>query len=259
MFSDSKTIFNALAEQYDAFRPHYPSEALIFLVTLGELDRTSDIADIGTGTGRIALELAKYVRLVYAIDTASVMLDRLNEHAEELGLTNIRTIEASAEETTLHDESLSMAIMAQSFHWVDKPKSLQEMHRILGPGKPLIVMWNQVVNVEDAYYKAVVATVKEYNSNYRGGADIISSDFQSSIEQSGLFDSIERFSFAFDLTHNIESYIGLLLSKSYIGVGIAQDKLPQFIEQVQGILTQYFPDGQVTEHYEAVILSARKR
>jgi ubiquinone/menaquinone biosynthesis C-methylase UbiE len=60
---DGRTIFNALAEQYDAYRPHYPAEALSFLVTLGELDGSSDVADIGSGTGRIALELAKYVRV----------------------------------------------------------------------------------------------------------------------------------------------------------------------------------------------------
>ena len=100
MYTDAKTIFNALAEHYDAYRPRYPAEALLFLITLAELDRTSDVADIGAGTGQIALELAKYVRLLYAVDTAAAMLDQLTEGAREQGLSNVRTIEASASRLT---------------------------------------------------------------------------------------------------------------------------------------------------------------
>ena len=259
MYTDTKTIFNALAEQYDAYRPHYPAEAILFLITLAELDRTSDVADIGTGTGRIALELAKYVRLVYAVDTAAAMLEQLNERAIEEGLTNIRTIEASAEDTGLGIESLSMVVLAQSFHWVDKPAALKEMHRILEPNKALVVMWNQVQNTSDGYYREIVSQIKRFNPSYRGGADILSADFQPTIERSGLFSGIDQFSFPFEAQYAFEAYIGFLLSKSYIGVGIPSDKLPAFMEEVYTILAKYFPNGKVLEKYETVMVVARKK
>jgi SAM-dependent methyltransferase len=258
MLFDNKTIFNALAEQYNAYRPHYPPQSLLFLVTLGELDRASDIADIGTGTGRIALELAKYVRLVYAVDTASVMLDQLQISAEEEGLSNIRTIEAPGEATGLLDESLDLVTLAQAFHWMDKSSALREANRILKPDKPLVLLWNQVTNTDDDYYSEIVSLIKKYNPSYKGGADILSTDFPDFIARSKLFGPIERYTFSFESTYTPESYIGFLLSKSYIGVGISSADLPHFIEGSYLILKKAFPDSHVVEKYETVMLTARK-
>lgn len=259
MNRDGKTIFNALAEQYDAYRPHYPAEAIGFLVTIGELDRTSDVADIGSGTGRVALELAKYVRVVYAIDTAAAMLDKLAARSQEDGLTNIRIIEASGEETTLPDESLELAVLPQSFHWMDKPRALREIHRILSDSKPLVIMWNQATNIDDAYYRQITSLIKSFNPDYHGGSDIVSSDFRAALEASGLFEPVERITFPFTLNYTIESYVGFLLSKSYIGAAITVDRLPDFIETVHGLLRTDFPHGAVTERYETVMLVARRK
>ena len=258
MIFDNKTIFNALAEQYDAYRPHYPPEALLFLVTLGELDRSSDVADIGTGTGRIAIELAKYVRLVYAIDTASVMLQQLQNSAEAEGLSNIRTIEAPGEATGLANESLDMATLAQSFHWMDKSSSLQEASRILKPKRPLVLLWNQVTNTQETYYTDIVSLIKKNNPNYKGGADIISADFPDRINDSKLFGSVERYTFPFEAHYSPENYIGFLLSKSYIGMGIKSNDIPQFIEDTTTILDRSFSDRKVIEKYETVMLVARR-
>ena len=259
MLFDNKTIFNALAEQYDAYRPHYPTEALLFLVTLGELDKQSDIADIGTGTGRIALELAKYVRLVYAVDTAVVMLDQLQISAEKEGLSNIRTIQSPGEVTGLTTESLDLVTIAQAFHWMDKQAALTEAYRILKPGKHLILLWNQVTNTEDEYYRDMVALIKRYNSKYEGGADIRSTDFPDHLNNSKLFGPIERFTFPFELQYSLESYVGFLLSKSYIGMGIPSAELPHFIEAAHQIMKKNFSDRDIIEQYETVMLAVQKQ
>jgi ubiquinone/menaquinone biosynthesis C-methylase UbiE len=255
---DNKTIFNALAEQYDAYRPHYPPEALLFLVTLGELDGTSDVADIGTGTGRIAIELAKYVRMVYAVDTASVMLQQLQIAAEEAGLSNVRTIEAPGEATGLQNESLDLVTLAQAFHWMDKSASLKEAHRILKPNEQLVLLWNQVTNTQDSYYTEIVSLIKKNNPAYKGGADIISADFPDHINESNLFGPVERYTFPFQADYTPENYVGFLLSKSYIGVGIKSANIPQFMEDTTVVLNKSFPDRKVVEKYETVMLVARK-
>ena len=258
MLFDNKTIFNALAEQYDAYRPHYPTEALLFLVTLGDLDKESDVADIGTGTGRIALELAKYVRLVYAVDTAVVMLNQLQVSAEKEGLSNIRTIQAPGEATGLSNESLDLVTIAQAFHWMDKQTALSEANRILKSRKHLVLLWNQVTNTEDEYYREMVALIKRYNVKYEGGSEIRSTDFPDHLSNSKLFGPIERYTFPFELYYSLESYVGFLLSKSYIGMGIPSAELPHFIEAAHQVMKKYFPDGNIIEKYETVMLAVRK-
>lgn len=258
MYYDGKTIFNALAEQYDAYRPHYPPDAISFLVTLADLDGDSEVADIGSGTGRIALELANYVRLVYAVDTAAAMLERLGSALTMQHIGNVRIVEASGEDTTLPNASIDLAIMAQSFHWMNKPKALAEMHRIIRPNKHLVVMWNQTTSVYAPYYQQITSLIKEYNPGYLGGADIRSIDFIPSINESHLFGPVEKYIFPFELHYSAESYLGFLLSKSYVGVGIAQDKLPYFIESAHQTLRDHFPHGNVTETYETVILDTKR-
>ena len=258
MIYDGKTIFNALAEQYDAYRPHYPAEALLFLVTLGELDGASDVADIGTGTGRIARELAKYVRIVYAVDTASAMLERLQESAKEEGLSNIRLVESPGESTGLPSDSLDLVTLAQAFHWMNKPAALKEASRILKPDRPLVLLWNQVQNTSDPYYAEITSLIKKHNLDYKGGADIISIDFPDHITNSKLFGTTERYTFPFEVHYSPESYVGYLLSKSYVGMGIGSSDLPHFIENAHGILRNSFPNKVVVEKYETVMLVSRK-
>jgi ubiquinone/menaquinone biosynthesis C-methylase UbiE len=257
LLSDPRTIFNALAENYDAYRPHYPSEALLFLVTLAELDRTSTVADIGTGTGRLALSLARYVRLVYALDPASQMLRKLEENARNEGITGIQTIEAGGERTGLATNSIDLITLAQSFHWMDKPVAVKEFSRILRPNQPLVLLWNQTLDWKAEYYQQINDCIKRFNPRYSGGADIVSSDFPQAITESALFSAPERYSFPFSIEYTAETYIGYLLSKSYIGVGIEKSKLPEFMMCVHEILLEHFGNNRFTESYETIVLAAR--
>jgi len=257
LFNDPRTIFNALADNYDAYRPHYPSEALLFLVTLAELDRSSTVADLGTGTGRLALALAPYVRLVYAIDPASQMLRKLEENARDEGISGIQTIEAGGEDTGLPTDSIDLVTLAQSFHWMQKERAVQEISRILKPHQPLVLLWNHSLDTEKEYYKQLNTCIKQYNPNYMGGADIVSADFPEAITKSGLFNKPELYTFPFSIDFTSETYIGYLLSKSYIGAGIPKSKQPEFMTCVHEILHEHFHGNRFTEHYETVVLAAR--
>lgn len=258
-FSDSRTIFNAVAESYDAYRPHYPPESLLFIVTLGELDRTSTMVDIGSGTGRLALALAPYVRLLYAVDTAQAMLDRLLENARAEGLSNIHPIGAPGEQTGLAAQSLDLAVLSQSFHWMDKTRALKEMHRILKPGKPIVLLWNRVIPSTEPFADQLQDLIKRYNPSYSGGEEIESSDFGPVIQESNLYEKPEVYTFRSQQEYTADTYVGYLLSKSYIGAGIPPEQLASFMTEAFEIVASSMQGSHVIEEFETILLSARTK
>jgi SAM-dependent methyltransferase len=255
-FSDAKTIFNGLALEYDAYRPGYPNAAIEFLVKLGGLDKTNTIADIGTGTGRLSLALAPHVRLLYAVDTADMMLDQLQENIKHAGLSNIHTIEAPGERTGLQPQSLDFVVLSQVFHWMDHAKALKEMHRILKPGRAVAILWNEVTNNADAYHIELQGLIKRYNPTYKGGLDIVAQEFPKAIDDSEFFFPVSINAFPFTVRYTLEAFIGYMLSKSYIGMGITKSLLPEFIQEAHEILHRDFGTDKVVERYQTVILSA---
>lgn len=259
MIKNTQTMYNALAASYDAFRPHYPPESLGFLVTLADLDRTNTVADIGAGTGQLSLALAQYSRLVYAVDTASAMLERLQENAREQSITNIVTVDAEGENTKLPSESLDLVVLAQVFHWMNKQNALKEMHRLLKPRKPLAIIWNQSLSEGERYTLELKALVSQFNPNYVSKVDIDSADFVSEIEKSGFFTPPEIFEFPYLLEYSLEDYLGYLMSKSYVGAGIPASHTSEFMVAAYEVLLRAFPHGKVVEKHETVMLAARKR
>ena len=49
---------------------------------------------------------------------------------------------ASAEATTLPDNSIDLFVAAQAFHWFDIPAARREFQRILKPGGSALLLWN---------------------------------------------------------------------------------------------------------------------
>ncbi|MGP5397261.1 class I SAM-dependent methyltransferase [Arthrobacter rhombi] len=120
---------------YDAVRPAYPAEAVDFLVPAG----SRDAVDLGAGTGILTVELAARGLRTTAVDPSEDMLAQLR-----LKSRPIRTVLATAEDTSLPTESFDVATAAQAWHWVDVPAASAEAARILRPGGRLALIWNQL-------------------------------------------------------------------------------------------------------------------
>ncbi|MBE2218353.1 MAG: class I SAM-dependent methyltransferase [Ignavibacteria bacterium] len=139
--SNSTTRFTNRVENYIKYRPGYPIEVIEYLKSENILKPDSISADIGSGTG-ISTELfLKNGNTVYAVEPN----DAMREAAEKLlaGYENFRSINTSAEDTTLPDVSIDLIVCAQAFHWFDIPKAKMEFNRILKPAGRICLMWNE--------------------------------------------------------------------------------------------------------------------
>jgi SAM-dependent methyltransferase len=128
-------VFNRLAVDYRA-RPGYPAVLVARLVALaGGPGRRA--ADLGAGTGLLALPLARGGLSVAAVEPAQAMLGLLA--AEGAGLA-LAPVHAAAEATGLPGGGFDLVVLADALQWVDVEACAREATRLLAPGGVLAVV-----------------------------------------------------------------------------------------------------------------------
>lgn len=129
--------FESVAAEYERHRPEYPEEALRWAVAQLGLEPGARVLDVGAGTGKLTRGLVALGFEVVAVEPGRAMLEQLRAAVPEA-----ETHEAPAESIPLPDESIDAAFAGQAFHWFDRGLALPELHRVIGAGGGLVLLWN---------------------------------------------------------------------------------------------------------------------
>ncbi|MEI8593104.1 class I SAM-dependent methyltransferase [Photobacterium sp. Hal280] len=133
--------FSDRVDDYLKYRPGYPQALIETLVSQTHLNRQSQIADIGAGTGiltKLLLDKGYQVSAIEPNDAMRIAADQ--QLAEYAGYASFAT---PAEHTGLADASVDLITAAQSFHWFCNAKTRTEFQRIARPDAHLALIWNQ--------------------------------------------------------------------------------------------------------------------
>lgn len=105
------------------------------------------VADFGSGSGALTIELAKAIGsggLVTAIDVVPQALESVRSLGKTAGLRNIKTIQADLElpgASTLKDESQDLVLLANILFQSERQSEIiKEAKRVLKPGGRLAVV-----------------------------------------------------------------------------------------------------------------------
>lgn len=129
--------------QFDWFSARHPDLYHKFALSteafMDELERVVDVsglivADIGAGTGRGTLWLARQAKHVFAIDPFNAVLDFNRRLTESAGLTNITYQREPGAQISLPDNAVDLAISSWAV------MDYAEAYRITKPGGYLIFM-----------------------------------------------------------------------------------------------------------------------
>ena len=162
--SSSKERFSDRVENYVRYRPGYPAGVVDLLRNDAGLSPESVVADIGSGTGISAEMLLEAGASVIGVEPNAPM----RQAAERLlaGYPKFRSMDASAQATTLEDHSIDLIIAAQAFHWFAQKETRDEFTRILKPGAKIALIWN--VRQVDAtpFLREYEALLLHYGTDY---------------------------------------------------------------------------------------------
>lgn len=135
--------FEGRAEVYTRSRPGYAPALLDALYREYGFGKATAIGDVGSGTGKFAVEMLERGSDVYCVEPN----DDMRAVAErELGrYAGFHSVPGSAEHTNLKTGSMDYITVAQAFHWFHVDRFRGECLRVLKKGGQVILIWNDRV------------------------------------------------------------------------------------------------------------------
>jgi SAM-dependent methyltransferase len=163
-FSDAKQRFSNRVTDYVRYRPGYPTEILPLLQAWTSFRPEHAVADIGSGTGLLSKLFLDFGNRVFGVEPNAEMRAAGEEFLSEY--PNFKSVEGSAEATTLPSDSVEFVAAGQAFHWFQMPAARNEFHRILKPGGRVLVIWNERLLDETAFLREYEALLNRFGTDY---------------------------------------------------------------------------------------------
>lgn len=244
--------FSGLADLYSKSRPSYPPEAIDYIIAKAKLTQRAVVADIGCGTGISSVLFAQRGVNVLGIEPNADMRSKAQEQLPE-ELSNLLSYRSGTGEATgLPDQSVDLVVCAQSFHWLDSQKALQEFCRILKRGGWTALMWNERDD-SDAFtsrYSEIVRTAPETQS-----VELHRQKVGQALLDSPLYDQKELLTFKNFQVHDEDGLVGRAFSASY--APREETAAKRFDADLRKAFREYAEDGKVMLRYETSIYLAQ--
>jgi SAM-dependent methyltransferase len=255
MASD-RSVFDAAASDYDNARPSYPETLLDELETITGPLAGRLVLDWGAGTGISARQLAGRGARVVLLDIGEQML----RHARARDPL-APCVLAHGSHMPVGDGRADLTTFAQSFHWFEQPAALAEIARVLRPGAHWAAWWNRPrpgqADWFERYQDVLVSSCPGYTWRNLDDADLAPDWSDPVIRRAGRLDPAAAVVVPWTRQVPVARWITDERSKSYV-ISLEPRVREAVLGELTAIITDQFPDGELTVPYITTLLVARK-
>ncbi len=243
--------FGERVTNYVRYRPGYPAVVVEHLAASHGLRPEHTIADLGSGTGLLAVRFLEHGNRVLGIEPNGPMRAAgdafLAEHAR------FESIDATAEATGLPDASVDLVTAGQAFHWFDPLASAHECARILKSGGLAALIWNIRKKDTSPFLADYETLLHTFGSDYPVVAAL---DLTSREELFFDADGHEKAVFPNEQWFDLPSLRGRLLSASYAPQAGEPNHEPM-LRRLDELFEIYAVSGRVRFEYDCDVLVGR--
>lgn len=231
------------ADEYEAGRPSYPSDAVDMIVRELSIGPGSTVVDVGAGTGKFTRLLLPSGARVIGVEPVAEMRDVFSRV-----LPDVEVLDGTAESVPFADASVDVVTAAQTFHWVDAVPAVAEVARVLRPGGGLVLLWNlrDLSVAWPAQIKALMDRVAgdapRYGSASGGG-------WQRAVADHSGFGPVEKATFRHDHPMTPATVRARVSSTSYVSTlpDAERESVLQEVDAIVAPLGESFAEPYLTE------------
>jgi SAM-dependent methyltransferase len=254
MMTLSAERFSSRVDDYLKYRPHYPNAVIDALRDRTMLRPSHIVADVGSGTGFSSELFLENGNFVYGIEPNKPMREAGEKYLSTY--KNFRSIDATAEATTLEDRSVDYIVAGQAFHWFNFERAYEEFKRILKPGGWLVILWNDRETDTTPFLIDYEALLQEFGTDYNEinhrniDSKKVQAFFQASPPMLGA--AVSEMDFENVQTLDYEGAEGRLLSSSYVP-NVEDPLYEPMLRQLRELLDKHAEGGRVEMRYRTLL------
>jgi len=239
--------FSNRVENYVKYRPAYPSEILDLFRDEMNLQKKSIVADIGSGTGISAKLFLENGNTVFGVEPNEAMRRAAENFLEDF--SNFRSVDGTAENTTLSDKSVDFIIAAQAFHWFDETKTRTEFKQVLKDNGFVVLIWNERQLDSNKFLRDYEQLLKDFGTDYEKvrhdniTAESLREFFQTDFRQAIVHNS---------QTLDFDGLKGRILSSSYMP-SVENERYSEMLIKLKSLFTEHAENGRIKVLYDTKV------
>jgi SAM-dependent methyltransferase len=257
-----RTTFDGIAGTYHQARPDYPEELFDALTRAARLGPESRLLEIGCGTGKATLPLARRGFRITCVELgphlAAAARRNLADH------DRVQVIEEPLENWRPGSdaERFDLIYAATAWHWVDPDRRCALAWRWLKPGGHLAIWAAEHVLPADGdqFFPEIQDVYDEIGEGLPAGWVFLRpgelADSTAELEASGLFAVTLSRQFDWEISYTAAEYIQLLDTFSS-HIAMAQWQRDRLYGAIRARLAGR-PDGRLRRHWGAALTVARR-
>jgi SAM-dependent methyltransferase len=254
-----RTTFGTVAELYDRVRPTYPAAVYDDLAELGAIPPGGRVLEIGPGTGKATVELARRGYEVVAVELSPDLAAVARRNLAAFPQAEVFT--ADFEAWVDEPESFDAVVAFTAFHWLDPEVRFARAAGLLREGGALgVVATNHVLPEDgDQFFAEVQAdydAVVPHRDNRPPPRPDEIRGVRHEFESSGLFGAIVQRGHLWTQTYDAEEYIAVLSTYSP-NIALPPAQREELFRRIADRIESR-PGARATKHYLSTLTIGRR-